>query len=164
MNKRSFLVLQAVLNGLIALFVLSLPFWADVPDQIGLIMAVVMAAIFGFMAFNNLRQLQHTREEERVYAPDQEATAEEEAAFYKRLIYFSLAAYPALMFLTVSDLNDLEGGLVQSVRIWAPIAFLYEHFGYWVTILSIPLAGMIVVFLLFRKWQSAGAAKEGFAR
>lgn len=164
MNKRRFLILQAVLNGLLTIFAISLPFWAGVPDQIGLFMAAALALIFGFMAFNNVRQLQHTREEERVFAPDLDATAGEEAAFYKRMIYFALAAFPALMLITIMDLNDLEGGIVQHVRLWAPIAFLYNHFGYWVTILSIPLAGMIVVFLLFRRWQAADNEEGGLTR
>jgi hypothetical protein len=112
------------------------------------------------MAIYNLRQLRYVREEAMVYAPDQDATAEEEATFYKRMIYFALAAFPALMLITIMDLNDLEGGIVQQVRLWAPIAFLYDYFGYWVTILSIPLAGMIVVFLLFRKWKSASIMNE----
>lgn len=164
MNKRIFLILQAILNSVLTIFAISLPFWADVPNQIGLIMAAALALIFGFMAFNNVRQLQHTREEERVFAPDLDATAEEEAAFYKRMIYLALAAFPALMLITIMDLNDLEGGIVEHVRLWVPIAFLYNHFGYWVTILSIPLAGMIAVFLLFRRWQSSDNEEEGLVR
>ena len=40
---------------------------------------------------------------------------------------------------------------VEQVRIWAPIAFLYEQFGYWVATLSVPMLGLIVVLLFGRK-------------
>ena len=153
MNNKALLLLQIILDGLLALFAISLPFWSKDVDQTGTIFAVVMALIFGGLALLQVRRLMGAGEMTTI-TPPAEAPAEDETKGWRNMIYLCLLAFPALMAITIMDLNDLESGLVMNVRLWSPIAFLYGHFGYWAAVLSIPLLGMVVVFLLYRQMQA----------
>ncbi len=62
--------------------------------------------------------------------------------FWKQILGFG-AAFVVLTAFTVSDLNDLESEAVSSVSVWAPIAFVYEHFGYWPAVLLVPALGVV---------------------
>ncbi len=153
MKKRTVLLLQAISYGLLAVFFISMPLWVNVKDSFGTFFVIGLSVVFGFFAFKNIRQLNQTGKEELVYAPPKDASKTEQASFYMWYFYATLIAFPLLTLITVWDLNDLEGGIVQDVRVWAPIAFLYEQFGYWTAVLSIPLTGLLVAGLLFRKWR-----------
>lgn len=156
MNKRHYLKIQIAAYSLIVLFILSLPLWAEVKDGEGFLIAGLIALVAGFLAYRSIRQLKATDETERVYAPPADATPTEQAAYYRRFMYIGLAAFPLLTLITVWDLNGLESGAVESVSVWAPIGFLYEQFGYWAAVGSIPLLGLVVVYGLYRKSRSVG--------
>jgi len=49
------------------------------------------------------------------------------------------------------DLNDLVSGREEHVSLTEPVAFLYEHYGYWPAMLCFPIIGIIVVLLGIRK-------------
>lgn len=152
MDRRTFHLLQSIAFGLLTLFSASIPFWADLDDT-GIFLALGMASAFGFMAYRNAQQMQNAGNEEMAYAPPKDASDTERTSFYKRYIYISLVAFPLLTLLTISDLNDLESGATESALVWGPIAFVYEQFGYWAAVLLIPLAGIAVISLLYRKMK-----------
>jgi hypothetical protein len=151
MNKSGLYISQIIIDGLLALFTISLPFWADIPNQGGLLVAVVLALLFSFLAFKNVQEFRSVQPEEVIIFPATEASAEKEANTDKIYEYIVMAAFPALTLITIWDLNELEAGIVENVRLWTPLAFLYENFGYWATVLFIPLIGMFVIYVWFRE-------------
>ena len=95
--------------------------------------------------------LKVAREEDMAYAPPTDATEEEKKAYFKRTLLLSAIAFPILSIMICMDLNSLEAGEVESVRVWLPIAFLYNNAGYWVAILTVPAFGIFVLGSLYRK-------------
>ena len=53
------------------------------------------------------------------------------------LLLFGLGAW------FYSDLVKLETGKVESVRLWAPVVYLYEHFGFYTAVSIVPVIGLI---------------------
>jgi hypothetical protein len=152
MNKKHHLRLRAGLYALLALFFLSMPLWAEIGEGgLGYPFVFALAALFGYLSFRQYKQIKSTKEEDRAYAPATNATAAQQIKFYKTYMALGLVAFPLLTLIVVSDLNDLESRSVESVSIWAPVAFLYGHFGYWPAVLSVPLLGIVVLFLFLRK-------------
>ena len=58
------------------------------------------------------------------------------------------AIFVGLTIVTVQDLNRLESGEVESVRVFAPLALSYNLLGYWPTILFPPLVGILCLVAL----------------
>lgn len=75
----------------------------------------------------------------------------EQIASLKRLMYLFLPACVVLSTWIIYDLNQLESGGADSVRLWAPVAFLYDQLGYWPAILFVPVLGLVVLGLLWRQ-------------
>lgn len=153
MKLKHLLLFKAVCYAAVALCILSLPFWAEIPDQEGLWIAGAVSLVFGFLAYRTARQIPEAGDDNiaAAYIPPADTPVAEQTAFYKRNIYLALVAFPALTWFIVSDLNDLESGAVESVRLWSPVAFLYEQFGYWVATLSVPVLGVVLVLSSWRK-------------
>ncbi len=66
------------------------------------------------------------------------------------ILFIWFPIYPIL------ELNKLEGGTEHHVSVWAPIAWLYQLFGYWVAALFLPvlilgLVGYCVYIMFYRK-------------
>jgi len=75
----------------------------------------------------------------------------DQIASLKRLMYLFLPACIILSIWVIFDLNQLESGGADSVRLWAPVAFLYNQLGYWPAILFVPVLGLAVLGLLWRQ-------------
>jgi hypothetical protein len=83
--------------------------------------------------------------------PIDKLSPEKQLAVRLRLVFiFSLVSVPAEAFI-LYDLLQLESHAVESVRAWAPIAFLYELFGFWPAVLFIPSFFGIVIIILSMK-------------
>jgi hypothetical protein len=52
------------------------------------------------------------------------------------------------------QLFQVEFGTAQSVRVWAPVALLYNSFGFWPAILCVPVLGVVILLVLARKLRS----------
>jgi hypothetical protein len=75
--------------------------------------------------------------------------------YWKQILLFG-SAFVALTVITVMDLNALESGAVQSVRLWAPIVSFYERFGYWPAVLLVPVLGVVCGGALCLKMMKDG--------
>ncbi len=158
MRKITSLKFQAAVYTALALFLLSFPLWTEAVDDDGILFIIILVPIMGYTAFRKFKQIEQTGDDEPIidpaqYALPEDATAEEGAGYYKRLILFLWLALGALTFITVWDLNDLEARTALSVSVWAPVAFLYSHFGYWVAVLSAPLLGVVLTGSFILRWQ-----------
>lgn len=63
----------------------------------------------------------------------------------------SLVIFPAVSVSVAHDLHRLESKAVKEVHTWAPIAMLYELFGYWPAVLLLPVLGLAVALAILRK-------------
>ena len=66
---------------------------------------------------------------------------------------FLLSAFGcfAIGFWVFCDLTAFESGAEEDVRVWAPVAALYEYFGFWPAVLLLPSMG---VFALWKAIES----------
>lgn len=60
-----------------------------------------------------------------------------------------------------TELLSLQNGEVQSIKLWAPLAFLYNHLGFYPAVLVLPLLGVcMVISALRKKFRPASAIKD----
>jgi hypothetical protein len=73
----------------------------------------------------------------------------EQARHFRRMLWLSAVAFPVMTAWIAYDLQQLENDIVSEVTIWAPVAAVYDHFGYWPAVLVTPLVGILccTVFL-----------------
>lgn len=159
MNRKNYLQLQGWAQALLVVFfvIVLLYNYAEI-DSFGLIAGAIMIAFFAYRSYSCFQALKEVGEEEMSDDPITtaatiavEGTAEEQISYYQKIILAGAVAFPALSLLTWSDLNDLESGTVESVRLWAPFAFLYNIGGYWTAVLAAPVLGVVVIGLLIKK-------------
>jgi hypothetical protein len=74
--------------------------------------------------------------------PDEIVTVNPELArYYHRILWFIAIGFPALTAYLAHDLNQLESGAVESIRINRLLAPIYIHLGYWPTVIFLPFLG-----------------------
>lgn len=152
MKKKHYHILQACLYGIVALFIISFPLWIEVDDsEFGYPFIFLMVAIFGYLSFSNFKKIKESREEDQVYRPNTDDSIEEQIAFYKKYTVLSAVGLSLLSIITILDLNDLTSGREQEIRLLEPAAFVYEKFGYWPAVLTIPVIGIVITLLGVRK-------------
>ncbi len=52
------------------------------------------------------------------------------------------------------EIVRLEYGWADRVSVWAPVAFVYNTFGFWPAVLFIPTAGLLLILFLATKLRS----------
>ncbi len=82
-----------------------------------------------------------------------DASVTEKLTFYKRGILLGGIAFIILSVWTLLDLNSLESGTAESVRLWGPVSFLYDLGGYWLAVLTTPIMGILVIISFASKIQ-----------
>ena len=121
---------------------------------VGLVFLLVCLVLFAVASFRCFRDLGAARAEDAAFVPPTDAEVLEQMAYFKRMLYLAVPAFPILAIWIYSDLRSLESGAAESVRIWGPVAFLYETGGFWVAILAVPLLGVFAIAALFKKMLS----------
>jgi len=152
LKAKSYYTLRAYLYAATAIFILSVPLWAEITDNgFGLPFCLLMAAVFGYLSYSFFKKARGARDEDMSHAPPTDATAPQKIKFYTRFLYLSSVAFPLLTLIDILELNSLEPGVNKSVELWAPVAFLYNHYGYWPAVLSVPVLGLVVILGFVRK-------------
>jgi len=92
----------------------------------------------------------------------------------RRMRFFWLQlAMSAVVFLVISvwvayDINSVETDPESTVRIWWPIAMLYEQFGYWSAVLAMPIIGLVTcglwIFRLIKPGPESPAAQRSIKK
>ena len=72
----------------------------------------------------------------------------------KHLIGVSIV-FPLLSFWVIRDLNRLQSGLRDEVRVWWPVGVVYDSLGYWPAVLSMPALGTTILLMWLRKLVEA---------
>ena len=116
-------------------------------DSFGITFGIAFLLFLSYRSFSCFKQAKNTAEEKKVFTPT-DAPAADQITYFKRLLLIGIPAFILLSIWIIYDLNSLESGTEKSVSLWAPIAFLYNSFGYWVAVLTIPVLGCIVIVTL----------------
>lgn len=112
----------------------------------------LIAIILSYLTFKSIKNSKEAGEGGfKIYESEDSKSSDSQIKFYWRWIVMSVVAFPLLSFIVYMDLNDLESGTVEGVRLWFPIAFLYKQFGYWTAILSVIAIGLICISVFGRK-------------
>jgi hypothetical protein len=62
---------------------------------------------------------------------------------HRKAKFVSLVAFPALSALTAWQLYGVEFAGEPETRIWAPLALIYNHLGYWPAVLAPLIVGVV---------------------
>lgn len=159
MKLKPYLLFRASLYAALTLFLLSTPLWLDIGgNEWGYPIAFLMASVFAYLTLNYYKKSKIARDEDRAYAPPTDSTIKQQIKFYKRYMIIGLVGSILLTIITAIDLNSLENNSAENVLVLAPIAFLYENYGYWTAILAIPLFSIVITALFVRKISSIKSA------
>src|SRR5262245_1361814 len=142
---------------------IAIPFWWTSGQPMGLDDVALLGALgvagFGYGAFTLRHQWQR---DPATPIPTVDDLPPAEGARQTRIAMAVIAVIAiAVSALMVYQLAQLEFGMAQSVTVWAPVAMMYEFFGFWPAVLFVPVLGIVVVFSMGRKLQ---AIKEGQTR
>ena len=157
MSRRRYLLFHAWAYTGIAMFIALLPLATRV-DTLGYCFAFGFSVLLAFKAYKSFKALKEVKDEERVYTPDENATTPEKISFYKRFMRLSAIAFPVLTVITGLELSGLSSDSTRA-SVWAPVAWVYNMFGYWPAMLFVPLLGAfcIIGFMI----KIAKLKKEG---
>ncbi len=83
----------------------------------------------------------------------------EQVHHFRHLLWTSAIAFPLLYFVTVYEFHRLNSGVMVRVQIWWPVAFIYEHFGYWPTVIFLPVLGVCCCAVFVKKLRKLSAPR-----
>lgn len=149
-SERRYALILASYSLAVAVLVGLLPFLLTVDAQ-GRRISIGLAAFFGLIAAWRFFVAFRSSPTEPQFQGVQNAPPELQVAYYRRMIWVTALAFPALTALTAWQLSKLESGTTKNVRIWAPLAFLYDHVGFAPTVAAIPALGLVCVWVFVHK-------------
>lgn len=79
----------------------------------------------------------------------------ERRPFMKRQLAGAAVFFPLFSLWVWKDLNLLESGAAETVRLWLPIGLIYEHLGYWPAVLVLPSMGVVVCTFWFHRLNNS---------
>jgi len=72
----------------------------------------------------------------------------------RRMMLIVPIAFTPAATLVGYELVRLEYGWADRVSVWAPVAFVYNTFGFWPAVLFVPAAGLLLIMFLATKLRS----------
>ncbi len=116
-----------------------------------IIIALLMSLLFAFLSYKEYKKSKLSNNVDMPYSPPINSTANEQIDFHKKTIYIGGVAFLLLTIIVVCDLNDLESGQTESISTFAPVVFVYQQFGYWPAVLTLPVLGLACVIIFLKK-------------
>jgi hypothetical protein len=144
MDARDLYARQARAWGALAVVTLLVGIFAA-KDEIGLIFAVAIAALFGLRAWLNVRKLRRARAGEQVAMNVDGLPPAERAPALRRSMWVGGIGCGLLSAWSAMALWSLESGQAERADVWGPVAAVYERFGFWPAVLVCPAIGALVV-------------------
>lgn len=112
---------------------------------------LIVAALVAFLGFRNFRDASAMDPRRVEFDLDPDTPLEEQIRYYQiRLIGAPLIMLPLTAWVAY-DMERLSSGEVEQVRVWAPVALLYDLFGYWGAVLVFPLFALATVVLTWSR-------------
>lgn len=135
---------------IVALVIGLLPFVLDL-DEEGVIFCYAGGGFCMLLGMLNLWLARRASPDETVTEIPERAPVPAQIRYYRRAFWLSAITFPVMTIWVAYDLHQLESGAAKNVRIWAPLVPIYEHLGYWPTVLSLLLFGVgCCVILAFK--------------
>jgi hypothetical protein len=154
-----FLMVGAFLLAAVSTAMLFFPLF-DVTTQLGF---GVMATVCWLVAIFSFRTWRRTSSHVLVGDCPINATPQQLFRYYLIIMCIVILAFSALSIWVICDLNRLESHEVQSVTVWAPIAALYNAFGYWPAVLATPIFGVFIFGAGLAKMRDSMAKQQANA-
>jgi hypothetical protein len=154
-----FLMIGAFLLAAVSTAMIFLPLF-DVTTQLGFgAMATVcwLGAIFCF------RSWRRTSPHVLVGDYPRNATPQQQFRYFLIIMSIVILGFTAMSIWVICDLNRLEAHEVQAVTVWAPIAALYNAFGYWPAVLATPIFGVFIFGAYLVKFRDSMAKQQANA-
>lgn len=133
------------------LIILLIPFIAPDIDEFGRMFSFVLAGLLFLMAIYNFLRNKKVSLDAKAYENPVTAPANVQLKYLKKLLIPCYFTFPVLIFTTAWELKELEMGKTESVELWLPLSFIYNHTGYWPTVLSVLFISIAAVIML--KWK-----------
>lgn len=144
--------IKTVQFGVIAVVFIVVPLFFGTKEDMELNgLFILLALFFGFLCYKYSKKINEQGDTMDDYKPADDASEVDKIAFYKRMLYLSLLAFPALTYLVVDDINSFESHTQDYLSLWWPVAFAYKQFGYWAGVLFAPVLGLICIVGFFIK-------------
>jgi hypothetical protein len=112
-------------------------------DEQGRVFCYALSGLCGLMGLFSLWRARRSSPKATVTLIPERAPIRDQVRQVRRMLWLSVVAFPVMTAWIAYDLHRLESGTVRSVSIWAPLIPVYEHLGYWPTVLSLPVLGTI---------------------
>jgi hypothetical protein len=129
----------------LAVVFLVFPLLVDA-DSTGRMFGYILAGICFLGGLYNVWRARRTPKDE-VTIPFERSPASVKLRFCRRMLWITPPTFAALTCSVASDLYRLESGEAQRVWIHEPFALIYQHFGYWPAVISVPVLGLALWFV-----------------
>ncbi len=130
-----------LIAGIVAPIILLIPSGGS---EGGITAAWIVGGIFLALSASHWYRFKKTPEDAILYDISKQPPAEQ-INVSKRVIWIVGILGPALSYWIYHDLMTLETGAEQSVIVWAPVAMLYDNFGFWPAVLCWPLLCLVII-------------------
>ena len=130
--------------------VLAMPLFVEPKDIEGVIFVVVLG--LGMLGWGLFSLWRHSKLDATapVHTID-DLPLDQRVRTLRRMMLIVPIAFTPLAAFVGYELAQVEYGGATSVRVWAPVAFLYNNFGFWPAVLFVPALGVLLI--IFLAWK-----------
>jgi len=136
------------------LAVLGMPLFIDGPkDFEGMIVMLLIG--LGLIAWGAFSFWRHSRLSPTtpIHTIDDLPLDQRVRALRRMMLIVPIAFTPAAALVSY-EIAQVEYGWVASASVWAPVALLYNNFGFWPAVLFVPAAGLLLILGLALKLRT----------
>src|SRR5262245_52875370 len=133
--------------------VVAVPLFLEPKDLEGFIFVVVLG--LGLLGWGLFSLWRHSKLDATapVHTID-DLPLDQRVRTLRRMMLILPIAFTPLAAFVAYELAQVEYGGVASVRVWAPVAFLYNNFGFWPAVLFVPAVGLLLIMSLAWKLRT----------
>jgi hypothetical protein len=146
-----------------AAFLIAIPFWLTSGQPVDLENIAVLGALgvagLGYGAFALRRQLKQDPTMP-IQTVDDLPPAEGARQTRRGIWVIAIIAVLGTAFMAY-QLVQVEFGTERNVTVWAPVAMMYQFFGFWPAVLFVPALGLFIIAVMARKLRTIKEAQTG---
>jgi len=133
--------------------VLAMPLFLEPKDPEGVIFVVVLG--LGLLGWGLFSLWRHSKLDATapVHTID-DLPLDQRVRTLRRMMLILPIGFTPLAAFVAYELAQVEYGGATGVRVWAPVAFLYNNFGFWPAVLFVPAAGLLLIMSLAWKLRT----------
>lgn len=148
---RGYGALAVALTLVVALILAPFPSPAGVT---GGVVAVLICA-FGIMQLARARRTPSSAIYKSSYSDPNLLPLPQRIRYFQRQLLITSVVFLASSTWVAHQLNRLGSGEAERVMLWAPLVWLYEHWGYWPAVLATPALGVALCGVLAMRLRTA---------